>query len=272
MSTLHYSDKQNVKEALVSVLSERGWTIFGFSPDQSDSMTDYYHPAHWNGVAEKDGTVLVFDVNAYDAKMSGTEIVEHRMKLGPCTPCKGTGKTTSHQDGYTTRALFAGTVEHHPAIPMGSPCKWCDGTGQREESREHPTGVRWPTFQATPKGSKWHAERNGKIIAKGVALYAPILKGGGWKGERAKRAADFLDKVLEQLTPSSSAPAVAIASAVEGVTITPGKTAGFVDVRFPSKPDADTLTALKAAGFRWAKWAGCWWGPEANLPAGLVQS
>ena len=32
-----------------------------------------------------------------------------------------------------------------------------------------------------------------------------------------------------------------------------------VEIRFPSKPAEETLTALKANGWRWSRFSGCWY-------------
>ena len=35
------------------LMNMEGWKVYGYKADESDSMTDYYSPAYWNGVAEK---------------------------------------------------------------------------------------------------------------------------------------------------------------------------------------------------------------------------
>lgn len=39
-----------------------GWKVYGYKEDKSDFMTDYYDPANWSGVAEKNGYVLCINV------------------------------------------------------------------------------------------------------------------------------------------------------------------------------------------------------------------
>ena len=61
MST--YYQYQDVKRMIAHYLMHtEGWTVYGYTPDESDSMTDYYSPAHWSGVAQKNGYVLCVDV------------------------------------------------------------------------------------------------------------------------------------------------------------------------------------------------------------------
>ena len=53
------------------LMNMEGWKVYGYHADESDSMTDYYSPAYWNGVAEKNGYVFCF--NVYGAS-NGEEI------------------------------------------------------------------------------------------------------------------------------------------------------------------------------------------------------
>lgn len=46
-------------------MSMEGWKVYRYHADESDSMTDYYSPAYWDGVAEKNGYILC--VNVYGA-------------------------------------------------------------------------------------------------------------------------------------------------------------------------------------------------------------
>lgn len=68
----NYYDKQSAKVALMHVLENNGWTIYGYTPDASDAMTDYWSPAHWDGVATKNGFVLLVD--QYSTSNSGREV------------------------------------------------------------------------------------------------------------------------------------------------------------------------------------------------------
>ena len=48
--------------------------------------------------------------------------------------------------------------------------------------------------------------------------------------------------------------------------LSPGTRPGYVELRFPAKPDGATRAELKAAGFRWAPSASAWYGKASNLP------
>jgi len=55
-------------------------------------------------------------------------------------------------------------------------------------------------------------------------------------------------------------------NAVNTITVSAGKREGFTEIRFPEKPDSDTLTELKSAGYRWSRFNSCWWGKTDKLP------
>ena len=57
----NYYSKQEAKVRIAHELMNRGWKVYGYHADESDSMTDYYSPAYWNGIAEKNGFILVVD-------------------------------------------------------------------------------------------------------------------------------------------------------------------------------------------------------------------
>lgn len=72
MSRMYYA-LRDAKVNIAHYLREHGWTIYGYKADESDSMTDYYSPADWEGVAEKNGYVLVVDMNEWYLRNSGKD-------------------------------------------------------------------------------------------------------------------------------------------------------------------------------------------------------
>lgn len=60
---MHYLDKEESKVNICDALREKGWKIYGYKEDQSDSMRDYFDPPGWDGVATKNGYILCVDVN-----------------------------------------------------------------------------------------------------------------------------------------------------------------------------------------------------------------
>ena len=60
---MHWTEKRRAKVNLGRALKEAGWRLYGWKEDESDSMTDYYNPESWEGVAEKDSHFLVVEVS-----------------------------------------------------------------------------------------------------------------------------------------------------------------------------------------------------------------
>lgn len=55
----NYYQKRDAKVNIAHALMDLGWKVYGYKKDESDSMTDYYSPANWDGIATKNGFVLV---------------------------------------------------------------------------------------------------------------------------------------------------------------------------------------------------------------------
>lgn len=73
-----------------------GWEVFGYHADHSDMMTDYYDPAYWNGIATKNGYILVVNCSSeakpeeirkynYDGTLQDRSISEKIAKLEQMT-------------------------------------------------------------------------------------------------------------------------------------------------------------------------------------------
>ena len=60
-SNNNYYEFKDAKVAIAMELVKRGWKLYGFHEDESDWMTDYWSPAWWEGIATKDGFVVVVD-------------------------------------------------------------------------------------------------------------------------------------------------------------------------------------------------------------------
>ena len=59
----NYYDYQSIKAKIAErLMTMDGWEVHGYKPDESDAMTDYWSPASWGGVAEKNGYILCVDV------------------------------------------------------------------------------------------------------------------------------------------------------------------------------------------------------------------
>lgn len=161
----NYYDFQSAKVAIAIELVKRGWKIFGFHEDQSDWMSDYWCPAHWDGIASKNGYVAVFDCDDYEVKRySGAEIKEYNYN------------TSEAVLSVKTKAIIAklSEVRQERGSSAGE-----EETAKRKiellkakvEKVEKVVVVdHYPVFQANPPKMKWHVEKDGVIIAKGNGL------------------------------------------------------------------------------------------------------
>ena len=168
MST--YYDYRDVKVMIAhKLMSMEGWKVYGYKKDESDSMIDYYSPANWNGVAEKNGYILC--VNVYGAakeeeirkyNYSGfsysKDIQEKITKLEQMTVERG----ASEQEEQSAKNMI---------IKLQKKAE----TEQENNNKYIVTGT-IPAHQAHPPKCNWHIEKDGIIIAKGngILKYADI--------------------------------------------------------------------------------------------------
>lgn len=192
-----YHDKRTATVMLGHALVERGWKLWGYHEDQSDSMTDYYCPATWTGVATKGERVACIDVDHYEVKKSGHQPQGTETDKAPCERC--TADPGVDPSGWTlekARAEPLKFTQEHIELVHGkdsriqslmphviSPipfrdncgplnCVKCHGTGQVvTATREVDKGERWPKFHANPSSSSWHVETGGRIVAQGSGVF-----------------------------------------------------------------------------------------------------
>jgi len=148
-----------------------GWKVYGYTPDQSDSMTDYWSPAHWDGIAEKNGYILCVDV--YGAAES-QEIRKYNYS----------GFTYDHSIAEKISKLEAMTVERGASeAEAESAKKMIERLHKKaEESAENANKYivvgMVPGHMAHPPKMNWHIEKDGIIIAKGngILKYSSLWK------------------------------------------------------------------------------------------------
>lgn len=106
MST--YYEYQDVKRMIAhKLMNMEGWTVYGYHADKSDSMTDYYCPAYWGGVAEKNGYILC--VNVYGA--SEAEQATAQKRIGVLK------NKLSEQEEQAKEYIVTGHIPGHMANP-----------------------------------------------------------------------------------------------------------------------------------------------------------
>ncbi|MBU1750036.1 MAG: hypothetical protein KKA73_20320, partial [Chloroflexi bacterium] len=294
---MHWTERTRAVARIGEELQRRGWELYGYTPDRSEPLTDYYSPASWRGVAVKDSVVVGVDVGRYDAGWSGKD--EYQAKMVPdvaCARCGGTGiwsgglnyeEATADPAGqhalvYARErgAVVVGPdvvnpLHYHgvgavaeefinPQAPYGAPiCLYCAGLGYtRQQEQEY---VRtWPRFRATPKGKTWHVERAGRIVASGTGLQAcahwdPAKTVDAVRAlcDRIEAAAGLPARVT--LQPTARERVSIAAGLVEGdVPFTVYEEGDWTWLAFGCKPSAELRDRLKRAGARWGQRRGAW--------------
>lgn len=278
---MHWTERRRARVNLALGLQAQGWTLYGFKEDRSDSMTDYYDPACWDGIAEKSGHVVVVDVkpsNETILKRSGGYETTKRVPGDDCTHCQGTGK---EPDGWTYEEALASPQEFNlartkrqtpGAVPLmphvvsplyfeygAEKCVKCSGLGHTWKLEQ--VSVDWPEFGPNPPHKLWHVEKDGRILDSGVGL-RPCAD---WDKERAQAAVERIVNRIENAVHGNPSVA-AVASVTE---VTPSTSSGLclrrnslkngIEVVFPAKPAADTRAALKRLRFRWSRRQGLWY-------------
>ena len=159
MST--YYQYQDVSVMIAhKLMNMEGWKVYGYHADESDSMTDYYSPAYWNGIAEKNGYILVY--NAY-GESKPQEIRQYNHD----------GKTTNQNTYDKIKKLEQMTVERGASEAEAETARNMIEKLQAKQSEATEkyivTGV-IPGHLANPPRCNWHIEKDGVIIAKGNGL------------------------------------------------------------------------------------------------------
>lgn len=68
-----YLRQEEAKRNLCEGLRRAGATIFGWHPDRSDSMSDYWQPASWDGIATYEDYTIVVAISPLDLPQSGSD-------------------------------------------------------------------------------------------------------------------------------------------------------------------------------------------------------
>lgn len=192
---MYYGDKRKSKVNICHTLQDLGWTIFGYKEDKSDSMTDYYDPANWDGIATKNGYTLCIDIDTYNLRDLGREIFQYTK---PDINFKTNAKIKQLNVLANDRAATDG--EKQSALEMIEKLtnKIKQSYNDAEESKE--LICTYPTFQANPPSCNWHIEKDGLIIAKGKGAFqfhnlpyrVDAMTG---KQKELKKFQDFINKV-----------------------------------------------------------------------------
>ena len=181
----NYYDYREVKVMIAQkLMNMEGWKVYGYKEDRSDSMTDYYDPANWDGVAEKNGYILC--VNVY-GEVKPQEIRKYNYE----------GFTYDKNIADKIAKLEQMTVERGASEAEAASAKMMIERLQKkaEESAENASKYivvgTIPGHMAHPSRMNWHIEKDGIIIAKGngILKYAHI-----WKYYGYSRAMELIEE------------------------------------------------------------------------------
>lgn len=189
---LTYYDKQEAKVAIMWELQAKGWKVYGYKPDQSDSMTDYFNPASWKGIAEKNGYVLLVDICEYDLQYSGKQITKKTY-------------TIDYNKLHRLESLMndPASSENEKAV-----CRAKIEAMKQKEKENTVIIEQYPTFKhANPKKCSWHIEKDGEIIAKGTGVFSVYDSN---EKEMQKKAAKFVERIEKAISDNSQLKVVQV--------------------------------------------------------------
>lgn len=166
----NYYDYREVKVMIAhKLMNMEGWKVYGYKEDRSDSMTDYYDPANWDGIAEKNGYILCVDV--YGAA-EPQEIKKYNYS----------GFTYDHSMAEKIKKLEAMTVERGASEAEAASAKLSIERLRKKAEEATENASKYivvgtvPGHMAHPPKMNWHIEKDGIIIAKGngILKYANV--------------------------------------------------------------------------------------------------
>ncbi len=166
----NYYDYREVKVMIArKLMTMEGWNVYGYHKDESDLMTDYWSPADWDGVAEKNGYVLC--VNVYGAAQP-QEIKQYNHLES----------TYDYSITEKIKKLESMTIERGASEAEEASAKVMIERLQRKEEDARENADKYtvvgiiPGHMAHPPKMNWHIEKDGMIIAKGngILKYASI--------------------------------------------------------------------------------------------------
>ena len=154
----NYYEMRDAKVKIAHELMNRGWDVKGYKPDESDSMTDYYSPANWGGIAIKNGFILCIDtryaaesepIKEYNPKASLS--FENRKKIEKLEALTQERGATEGEEA-NAKALIEKIKNNKSDIP------------------EYEITGYTIAHMANPGRCKWHIEKDGSIYDKGTGI------------------------------------------------------------------------------------------------------
>ncbi len=159
---MSYYSERDARVQIANHLRKNGWEIFGWKNNESDSMTDYYSPANWDGVATKNGFVVV--VGSHNSEWSGAQIIKES------TPTKKSIEL--HKKSLDFAEQLKCTVDYSANMVSILKTKRDEFERKSEEALNRVT-IDIPNFMENPNKVAWHIENTaGQMIAKGNTISA----------------------------------------------------------------------------------------------------
>ena len=160
----NYYDYRDVKVMIAhKLMALDGWKVYGYHPDRSDSMIDYYAPASWDGVAEKNGYILCVNIH----KASGQQEIREYNRRAFIYDRGIAEKINKLKEMTVERGAAEGEAKNALRMIENLQKK----AEENEENKDKYTVVDViPGHMAHPSRCNWHIEKDGMIIAKGNGI------------------------------------------------------------------------------------------------------
>ena len=159
-SNNNYYEFKDAKVAIAMELVKRGWKLYGFHEDESDWMTDYWSPAWWEGIATKDGFVVVVDCSWNDK--SGKEIIQHIYNSEEVILSAKTRSLIERLSEVRQDRGASAAEEQTAKAKIEKLRAKANNQTEKIKVTDH-----YPEYQPNPPRMSWHIEKDGVIIAKG---------------------------------------------------------------------------------------------------------
>ena len=155
------------RDALVNIahrlMKIDGWQVFGYKPDKSDSMVDYFDPAYWDGIAAKNGFVLCVNVHRAEEK----KVIKDYSESVSADNTAITSKIRKLEAMTTDRGASVSEEKSSVRIIEYLKEKLKDNI---DKSNNRPVKEIIPAHMANPPRCNWHIEKDGIIIEKGSGI------------------------------------------------------------------------------------------------------
>lgn len=189
----NYYTMQDSKVELMQGLIENGWKVYGYKADESDSMTDYWSPARWEGIATKNGYVLVVD--QLNNRLSEYEVKEYNY-------------SNVKNNSDKIEKLYATMNDVASSDNEKEVCQRKIDQLEKENKPSYKVIEVYPTFSfGNPGRCNWHIEKDGVIIAKGTGI-GSIYAGYNNTTETNKNVQKFIDKFEKAIVSNTEMVAV----------------------------------------------------------------